>query len=116
MKRFVWLVVFSLVAITTAQAKHARSGPGPALRERQGVNAQVPLSFDSLNCRLIGNWPFGLCYAVAYDSSRSLAFMESGGGVYVLDVSNPTQPVKLSEAIRMEESMDSAIWRAGCMS
>ncbi len=54
---------------------------------------------DSLNCRLIGNWPFGPSYAVALDPARSLAFCGSGGGVYLLNVSNPAQPVKLSEAI-----------------
>ena len=54
---------------------------------------------DSLNCRGKGSWPFGPSYAVAYDASRNLAFCGSGGGVYVLDVSNPAQPQKLSEAI-----------------
>jgi DNA-binding beta-propeller fold protein YncE len=60
----------------------------------------VALAQDSLNCREKGSWPFGpLSYAVAHDASRNLAFLGSGGGVYVLDVSNPGQPVKLSEAI-----------------
>ena len=54
---------------------------------------------DSLNCREKGSWPFGWSYAVAYDASRNLAFCGSGGGVYVLDVSNPAQPQKLSEAV-----------------
>ena len=54
---------------------------------------------DSLNVRFIGNWPFGPSFAVACDSARSLAFCGSGGGVYVVDVSNPSNPVKLSEAI-----------------
>jgi hypothetical protein len=52
---------------------------------------------DSLNCRLVGNWPFGPARAVALDSSRHLAFCGSGGGVFVLDVSDPALPVKLSE-------------------
>jgi len=54
---------------------------------------------DSLNCRLVGSWPFGPAQAVAVDSARNLLYCGSGGGVYVLDVSNPAQPVKLSEAI-----------------
>ena len=54
---------------------------------------------DSLNCREKGSWPFGRSLAVAYDASRNLAFLGSGGGVYVLDVANPAQPFKLSEAI-----------------
>ena len=47
---------------------------------------------DSLNCRFVGNWPFGFSEAVALDPARNLAFCGSGGGVYVLDVSNPAQP------------------------
>ena len=54
---------------------------------------------DSLNVRFVGNWPFGPSYAVAYDSVRSLAFCGSGGGVYILDVSDPSSPVKVSERI-----------------
>lgn len=55
---------------------------------------------DSLNLRFVGNWPFGRSRAVAYDSVRSLAYCSSGGGVYVLNVSNPSSPAKLSDAIR----------------
>lgn len=54
---------------------------------------------DSLNCRFVGNWPFGPSYAVSYDSIRNLAFLGSGGGVYILDVSNPSSPRKVSDAI-----------------
>ena len=35
---------------------------------------------DSLNCRLVGSWPFGPSYAVALDSARELAFMGSAAG------------------------------------
>ncbi|MGB9721928.1 MAG: hypothetical protein ACPL28_10680, partial [bacterium] len=55
--------------------------------------------FDSLNTRFVGNWPFGPSYAVAYDQARSLVFCGSGGGVYILDVSNPSNPQKVSEKI-----------------
>jgi len=55
---------------------------------------------DSLNCREKGSWPFGPSYAVANDASRNLTFCGSGAAVYVLDVSNPAAPLKLSEAIR----------------
>jgi len=50
-----------------------------------------------LNCRFVGNWPFGQSVAVALDPVRDLAFVGSGGGIYVLDVSVPAFPVKLSE-------------------
>jgi hypothetical protein len=59
--------------------------------------AGVAPAQDSLNCRFIGNWPFGGVAAVALDSARNLAFVGSGGGIYVLDVSVPASPVKLSE-------------------
>ncbi|MGC8798212.1 MAG: hypothetical protein ACP5PK_06080, partial [candidate division WOR-3 bacterium] len=51
--------------------------------------------FDSLNTRFVGNWPFGHSYAVAYDQARRLVFCGSGGGVYVLSVSNPSNPEKV---------------------
>ena len=54
---------------------------------------------DYLNVRFVGNWPFSRAYAVAYDSTRNFVFCGSGGGVYILDVSNPSSPVKVSEGI-----------------
>jgi hypothetical protein len=59
--------------------------------------------FDSLNVSFVGNWPFGPCYAVTCDSVRDIVFCGSGGGVYVLDVSTPSIPVKISDAIRTRE-------------
>lgn len=58
--------------------------------------------FDSLNVRFVGNWPFGPSEAVAYDLIRNLVFCGSGGGVYVLDVSNPATPQKISERIHSQ--------------
>jgi hypothetical protein len=52
---------------------------------------------DSLNVRFVGTWPFGPSQAIAYDSLRTLAFCGSGAGGYVLDISDPSLPVKLSE-------------------
>lgn len=57
-------------------------------------------AFDSLNVRFVGNWPFGPSYAVTHDSARSLVFLGSGGGVYILDASDPEEPVKISDEIR----------------
>jgi len=57
------------------------------------------LWFDSLNVRFMGNWPFGNPERSAYDIARELLYFGSGGGVYVFDVSNPANPVVLSEAI-----------------
>jgi hypothetical protein len=59
--------------------------------------------FDSLNIRFIGNWPFGRPEELAYDSLRNLAFFSSGKGVYILDVSDPSNPVKLSESLHTRD-------------
>src|SRR5512136_91594 len=61
------------------------------------VLARFAPAQDSLNVRYVGSWPFGLSQAVAVDSTRKLAFVGSGDGVYVLDVNDPAVPVKLSE-------------------
>ncbi|MEO0100261.1 MAG: hypothetical protein ABIK99_05745 [candidate division WOR-3 bacterium] len=54
---------------------------------------------DSLNCREIGSRPFGSSYAVALDPNRNLAFLGSGCGTYLINLSNPSQPRKRSVAI-----------------
>ncbi len=51
---------------------------------------------DSLNVRYVSSWPFGRSKAVATDSTRSLAFLGSGCGVYVVDASVPSSPAELS--------------------
>ncbi len=55
--------------------------------------------FDSLNVQFVGNWPFGSSYVVEIDGSRNLSFLGSGGGVYILDISDPSNPQKISEKI-----------------
>jgi hypothetical protein len=62
-------------------------------------NRDSRAGFDSLSTRFVGNWPFGRYLAVAYDPARNLAYAGSGGGVYILDVSTPSNPVKISEGI-----------------
>ena len=54
---------------------------------------------DSLNVRFIGNWPFGDAWAVAIDSARNLTYLGAGGGVYILSVADPANPLKISEKI-----------------
>lgn len=60
-------------------------------------------NFDSLNVRFIGNWPFGRPFHVEYDSLRNLVFLSSGAGVYILDVLDPSNPVKVSENIHSRD-------------
>ena len=45
--------------------------------------------FDSLNIRFIGNWPFNVSATVYYDDVNGIAFLGSGGGVYLINASNP---------------------------
>jgi len=68
-------------------------------------------SADSLNCRFVGNWPFGPSNAVALDPARNLAFIGSGHGVFVLDVSDPSHPVELSEAVRTRDGVQSLCYQ-----
>ena len=61
--------------------------------------------FDSSNVRFVGNWPFGRSNAVELDPDRNLAFCGSGGGVYILDVSDPGNPGKVSEKIHVRSTV-----------
>jgi hypothetical protein len=54
---------------------------------------------DSLNCRLVGNWPFGPVQTALKEPARPYAYCSAGGGIYALDVSDPALPVTLSEAM-----------------
>lgn len=55
--------------------------------------------FDSLNVRFVGDWPFARARLVECDTARDLIFLSSGAGIYVLDISNPNNPVKISEKL-----------------
>ena len=57
-------------------------------------------SIDSLNVRIHGSWPFGPSYAVVLDTIRHLAFLSSGGGVYVVDFAGGNFGTILSDDIR----------------
>ena len=78
-----------LLVIFLAQAAFGSHANSPGVRS----------GFDSLNVSFLGNWPFGPSYAVSYDLTRNLVFLGSGGGVYILDVSDPQNPTKVSEEI-----------------
>lgn len=61
-----------------------------------------PLQWDSLNVRYKGSWPFCTPFDVEGDSLRNLMFLYFyAGGVWVIDVSNPSNPVKINEDIRV---------------
>lgn len=48
----------------------------------------------------VGSWPFGSTWEIEMDTLRKLCFMASGGGVIVVDVSYPSKPRIISDAIR----------------
>jgi hypothetical protein len=55
------------------------------------------IDFDSSNVSFKGNFPFSYSYALAMSPEGDLIFVGSGGGIYVTDVSDPQNPVILSE-------------------
>ncbi len=73
--------------------------PERGLRNSEFSSLNAKSGFDSLNVRWIGAWSFGPeCYAVTVDEIRNTVFMGAGGGVYVLDASDPpTNLNKLAE-------------------
>ena len=58
----------------------------------------------------MGNWPFGHTYTVEVDSQRNLAFCGSGGGVFILDISDPLNPVKICDKIRTRDFVWSLVY------
>jgi hypothetical protein len=92
-------LLFGVGAAITANAGPMENRIFPSKNIKASVLSSFNAGFDSLNVRFVGNWPFGPPHAVACDSTRKAAFLGSGGGVYILDVSDPKNPVKISEAI-----------------
>lgn len=52
---------------------------------------------DSLNVRLVGRWPFGPGFEVYGDTSNNILCFGSGSGVLVFDITDPSNPIKLSQ-------------------
>jgi hypothetical protein len=96
MKGKIWFpIVFALIVVFPYSLSADRyAQPVNPFEELQCIR------FDSLNVRFVGNWPFGWSHigALAYDSLRNIVFFGSGGGIYILDVSVPSSPRKLSES------------------
>jgi PKD repeat protein len=64
------------------------SNPSVAVKRR--------LPGTSEHVDLIGRWPYGPSKAMAVDHERSLAFVGSGAGVIVFDMTDPSSPTELS--------------------
>jgi hypothetical protein len=56
-----------------------------------------PQSRDSLNVRCVGRWPFGPGFEVYGNASSNILCFGSGSGVLVFDITDPSNPVKLSQ-------------------
>jgi len=70
-----------------------------------------PLDFDSSWVSFEGNWPFGASYSISSFAPLNLAFVGSGAGVYITDISDPDNPVILSE-IRARSLVDGSFYDA----
>ncbi|MBD3160952.1 MAG: hypothetical protein GF346_02185 [Candidatus Eisenbacteria bacterium] len=57
------------------------------------------VGYDSLNVQRLGGWPFGAPEVVAVDEKRDLAFQSAGAAVVVFDVSDPADPVPISDSM-----------------
>jgi hypothetical protein len=56
-----------------------------------------PRSRDSLNVRCVGRWPFGPGFEVYGDTVNDILCFGSGSGILVFDISNPSNPISLSQ-------------------
>ena len=58
-----------------------------------------PADTGDLELEVVGRWPYGPAYAVAAGDvdGAPYAFLGSGGGIYVVDVTDPATPTKVAE-------------------
>jgi hypothetical protein len=71
------------------------------------------LWFDSLNVNFTGNWPFGPSGAVVCDPARNISFCGAGGGVYILDATNPSMPSKITESLHTRGIVEDLFYDTG---
>ncbi len=97
-----WYIIAASLLLSTsvlsAELVPASAGP-PFLGDRSvmGEGGLLPSSRDSLNVRVIGRWPFGPASAVTADEARTITYLGAGGGIYILDTSDPRNPAQLAE-------------------
>ena len=113
MKSFLLLFSLLLVLNLNAQSKLPRAGEFQVnpINKSDLLKANNPgrildiLNFDSSNVSWKGNYPFSVSWGLAMSSTGDLVFIGSGGGIYVTDVTDPQNPVILSE-IRTRSLVD----------
>lgn len=95
MKKFYFLIYFGLLigayAFSQSQGVHLFNDKQPL-----SLNS-TRIDFDSLNIEYKSSWGFGQSFSIASDGTGTYKFIGSGAGVIILDVSNPENPVKVSE-------------------
>ncbi|MCK4234153.1 hypothetical protein KAX75_06970, partial [candidate division WOR-3 bacterium] len=92
-----WTIIFFILFL--ANTYNLDANLGDVYEYYKDYFEKNNLFFDSLNVQFVGNWPFGPPQDVAFDSLRNFLFCGSGGGVYILDISNPSSPDIISEKI-----------------
>jgi hypothetical protein len=110
MKNYLLLFAFLITTCLNAQSLLPRAGeiPNKDINKTELIKmmktgiptAEEPLTvidFDSSNVSFKGNFPFSVSYAFSMSPEGDLVFVGSGGGIFVTDVSDPQNPVVLSE-------------------
>ena len=118
MKNYLLLFAFLTATCLNAQSLLPRAGEIPTkeitktdlikkTRTGSPVSEQplTVIDFDSFNVSFKGNFPFSVSYALGMSPEGDLVFVGSGGGIYVTDVSDPQNPLVLSE-IRTRSLID----------
>ena len=110
MKNFLLVIIFVFASCLNAQSLMPKAGEylsddTSILELMKNTMPKVPfnnekltvIDFDSSNVSFKGNYPFSYSYALSMSPEDDLVFVGSGGGIYVTDVSDPQNPVILSE-------------------
>jgi hypothetical protein len=118
MKKFLLILSFFIAAYLNAQSLLPKAGEflSDDRSTAELIQSMVPktpyaseqltvIDFDSSNVSFKGNYPFSYSYALAMSPEGDLVFIGSGGGIFVTDVSDPQNPVVLSE-IRTRSLVD----------
>lgn len=72
-------------------------------------NMQRVLNYDSLNMTFLGNWPLGVSYSLIYSGAGNIFMLGTGGGVMVIDATNPANPQTIS-VIKSRSLVDCAAY------
>ena len=99
-------IVLMLLAGVVLSDLHAED-LAPTYDRLPSTGESFPL--DSTAFVQTGSYPFRFSQALVMDTVRNVAFVAQGAGVYVIDVSDPTNPRILSDRIRCQGGV-SNLW------